>query len=187
MNCLRTKYFKSTRGDSAEGEGRSTEMRSRRKNKQFSIDKETLFEINKQELRRILDNNEQVDQEILKINKSGIIYGSLNHLKHNSHIKKWTKIENNNNGDKENMTAEQREIEERANEKIINHMKCELKANGEYLLNLPIDKKRKQLIKNQFRKQRSYKVFEYPKYSHADLSSYTFNTFKSEDYTHLLN
>jgi hypothetical protein len=66
-------------------------------------------------------------------------------------------------------------------------MKCELKVNGEYLLNLPIDKKRKQLIKNQFRKQRNNKVFEYPKYSHTDLSSYTFNAFKSEDYTHLLN
>lgn len=78
-------------------------------------------------------------------------------VKSRNHINKWDKIQNVTANDKD-ITIEQADIQNRINDKIINHMKYELKSNGEYLLNMSIDKKRRHLIKSQFSQSKKFKI-----------------------------
>lgn len=53
-------------------------------------------------------------------------------------------------------------------EKIVNHMKSEMRSNCEYLLNLPTHKKRQALFNGQLNRH-SRKRIPFPKFNHKEL------------------
>lgn len=75
----------------------------------------------------------------------------------------------------------QGEAERRITEKIINHMKHEIKSNCEYLLNMPTEKKKQALFKSQLKRHLENHKTSFPNYSHSELSAYEFATLQIEE------
>lgn len=134
------------------------------------MSKEALFQINKQEMKRVLETNGHVNRDIIALNKSKRYLPF--HLK-SRNVKKTTlkwKIIDGNNKDSDSMLMPG-EAERRITEKIINHMKHEIKSNCEYLLNMPTDKKKQALFKSQLKRHLENHKASFPNYSHNELSA----------------
>lgn len=117
-------------------------------------------------MKRILETNDSVNADILQLNKTKKLPPQTKGRNLKKSSTKWRFLDTNT---KDNENIVPGEVERRITEKIVNHMKNQMKSNCEYLLNMPIQKKKKAMFNNQLKKHSQNKKIIFPKYSHSEL------------------
>lgn len=130
-------------------------------------------------MRRILESNDSVSCEILELNQGKKYRYKQKHKLTKKGSARWKFIDHSFKSSDQNL-AQSADLEYKVAEKAINHMKNQIKSNCEYLLNIPMQMKKKALFTEQLKKHKKY-YKPVMNFNHSQLEKCIFSSSQNDD------